>query len=176
MILGVSFSDVRDLPEFKGLSEFDLLPREMDSKVLPLLYHHGADIDKPYLVQACKHRNLRRQIVVGYRYCFMERMDRDWLAGPRASMAARIESQSDPYLKTDMIRMSQEGMSPNQYRAMVVSATGQEGTTKTVAESYENDMEDVQKVLASLSLIQEQVRGKLNYDEDFQQVSQYVVK
>jgi hypothetical protein len=141
-----------------------------------MLYHLGANIDKPYLVQACRHRNLRKQLVIGYRYCFMERTDREWLSNPRSTMAARIESQTDPYLKTDMIRMSAEGMSPNQYKMMVEQATGQEGTTKVTTDSSEVDWEETRELLKTLSRIQERIRGKLNYDEDLQSISSYVLQ
>lgn len=169
MIIGVSFLDVLELPQFYGLTQFELLKPQYDSDVLPHLFHLGCNIDRPFVVQACKHKRLNGEVVIGYRYCFYERTDNDWLNSNRCTMSARIASQVDKHLAADMVKMSAEGMGWSGYKNMVLAAVGKnkDGMTSNIRdlepiEDYEASFE-IMKALAS---IQEQVRGALIADEN----------
>ena len=174
MITGISFSDVLKIPEFNGLNQFDLLPRKMDSRVLPYLYLMGADVDKVYSVQACLHRPIgSTKPIMGYRYSLMERTDREWVTSRAASLAALIASQTDNELKSDLIRMSSQGMNWDNMRAQALSEMTA-SQRKAVAQAercdkYEPEPDYEERVAEMMALrsIQEAVRGPLvPADED----------
>ena len=93
MLKRVSFLDILKVPEFSHLNQFDLLPRNVDSDVAPILWVIGLDIDRGIRVQASQHRTVDKKIVVGYSYVGLERSDPEWLANRNCSMSARIHSQ-----------------------------------------------------------------------------------
>lgn len=170
MIRSISFQDVLSLEAFQGLSQFDLLPRKMDSDIAPYLYKMGANIDTQVLVQACKHRGVDGQERMGYRYCAMERTDKQWLDSKFGSMSARIASQKDKELSSDMIRMSVQGMDYNAFKKMaLMAATPEElrmAREKRVPEPPVESYEDDLATMKALQTIQIAARGPLHPDED----------
>jgi hypothetical protein len=169
MIVGYSFKDVLRIPTFQGLTQFDLLQPKMDSEVLPHLFHVGADIDRPFSIQACKHRTTLSKVpVVGYRYAFFERMDWEWTRSKYCSMAALIHSQTDKTLAADMVMMSKEGLDWTTFEKHAIALERKKNGGVLEIEEVESEdsySEDVQ-MMKSLRDVQLSVRGGLSADED----------
>lgn len=170
MIRSISFQDVLSLVPFQGMSQSDLLSRKMDSEVAPYLYKMGINIDTQFLVQACLHRNLAGEKVLGYRYCGMERTDKEWIDSKFGSMGARINSQKDKELSSDMIRMSRQGFNYEQFKKMALMAATPEELRQArerrepliPVETYEDDL----ATMKSLQVFQIAARGPLHPEED----------
>lgn len=166
MIKRVSFLDILKVPSFSHLTQFDLLPHSMDSEVAPILWRLGFDIDKGIRIQACVHRTVDLQTVVGFSYVCLERADEEWLANKNCSMSARIHSQEDPWLAADLVRMSMEGTSEGKFIAMCVGAGGKDGTTRVVKSDEDENWQENLSVIRTLRDIQRNIRGALHPDED----------
>lgn len=166
MLVRFSFYDIVKIPEFSDCTVFDLLPREMDSVVAPWLFLLGYDIDKGIRIQASKHRTVNKKDVVGYSYVGLERNDKEWLSNKNCSMSARIHSQKDPHLASDMVKMSMEGTTESKFIAMCIGAGGKDGTTRVVKSDEDENWQENLSVIRALRDIQKSVRGVLHPDED----------
>jgi len=169
MIVAYSFRDVLRIPEFKGLNQFDLLDPKMDGKVQPYLFSLGGDTNRTTSIQACKHRSTEtKQALVGYRYACHERMDKAWTDTRQCSMSARIHSQVDKELASDMIKMCQEGVNWESFEKYAIAVETKKAKGKLVIEDveaeedYYSDLEE----MAILRDIQMSIRGSLSADED----------
>ena len=129
MIKLFSAYDVLELPQFEGMTQFDLINKENDEAVGKLLFVVGMDNEKPIEVFPVKHRRLNGELVVGYVYSGFERTDPWWLRSPFSTMEARIEAQKDGELKAEMLRLSHDSasmkfkdkaLSPMEMRGIVV--------------------------------------------------------
>ena len=167
MLVYFSFNDVLKIPEIAEIANntFDLLPRKMDSVVAPYLWKLGADIDKGIRIQPCVHRTINLEVVTNYRYVCLERSDKEWLSNRNCSMSARIHSQTDNELASDMVRMSMEGTSEGKFIAMCAAVAGESGTTLNVKEDWSETYEEDKDMIHALQKIQEDIRGKLHSDE-----------
>lgn len=155
MTNAVSAVDIVKLPEFSGLSRIDLIHPKNDSKIALYAFQVGCNVDVPPKVQACKHRTFEGKVVVDYRYVYPERTDNAWIASPECSLRQRIDSQEDTELRSDMVKMSQQGFNWPKFK--------QEDLLKhEVCE----DPEDMLKMMKTLQDIQIQIRGPLGVDED----------
>jgi len=169
MLVYFSFYDVLKIPEIAAIADnpFDLLPREMDELVAPMLWRLGADIDRGGLkIQACVHRTIDLKVVTGYRYVCTERYDKEWRNNKNFSMSARINFQTDTELASDMVRASAEGMGESGFRAMAMASMGKEGTTRNTRKDESETWEEDRGTIAALQEIQKGVRGYLHPDED----------
>ncbi len=167
MIIGVSFSDILKLKEFYGMSEFDLLPRKMDNDVFPYLFKLGSDIDKPVSVQACLHRNVDDQQILGYRYVSYERTDKEWLESGRCSIGARIAACTDPHLAADLYVYSKQGIGESGFKNMCVGVMGKTGTTRKDLNMMMNkDWQLTQSQIQALQDVQRNIRGELSDNEN----------
>jgi hypothetical protein len=162
----VSFSDVVTIPEFESVSQFDLLQPKYDSRVSPYLFKLGIDIGKRVHVQACRHRNLQHNVVLGYRYVGFERTDRDWLKCKHSSIQALIESQTDLSLATDLYMMSAEGLDWETFAKAALAEANQRGYVKVVEMEPEDDYEPTLSLISSLQQIQKSIRGGIAADEN----------
>ena len=155
MTNAVSAVDIVKLPEFIGLSTIDLIHPKNDSKIAPYAFQVGCNVDVPPKVQACKHRTFGGKVVVDYRYVYPERTDNEWITSSGCSLRQRIDSQEDTELRSDMVKMSQQGFNWPKFK--------QEDLLKhEVCE----DVEDTLKMMKTLQDIQIQIRGPLGVDED----------
>lgn len=170
MIKSISFYDVLDIPRFEGLTQEDLLSLKMDKEVMPYLYRMGANIDTQVLIQACRHRCLDNSSVMGYRYCAMERTDKQWLDSRFGSMTARIHSQKDKELSSDMLKMSKEGMDWNSFKRMALMAASDKELElvreRRVVDDFVDTYEDDTAAMKALQKLQISIRGWLHPDED----------
>lgn len=103
---------------YLSVSDLQLLDTWVDPQPEPrefatILFKNGFDITKPYEMVKCQHRNLRNQIVDGFRVEGCERTDFDWRRSGAASLSAYLYSTDDIFLKEDMRKMSRR--SDNQY-------------------------------------------------------------
>lgn len=171
-VVACSFEDVLELGQFSSLSMFDLLQSNMDKVVAPYLYDTiGAETSAQAVVQACRHRRLSGEVVVGYRYVYPARRDKTWLNSSRSTIKQHIAAQKDPYLAGDMERMSKEGMPYSKWlemcaKACTLASAGevkkQKSNVNDVVETYEAD----HSVIQALKEIQRNVRGYLLPDEE----------
>lgn len=161
--IGVSFTDVLKIEKFSNLSQFDLLYPKHDSEVAPYLFHAGCDIDKAPFVQACRHRNFQGESVIGYRYLYPERRDREWVKSGRCSLSSRITFQEDMELRSDMIKMSRQGFKWPNFKPGT-----DDKLSKQDKASFANDLQ----TMTSLKEIQERVRGPLHPEEDMLNVGE----
>ena len=178
MLVYFSFYDVLKIKEIAEVcdNQFDLLKREMDNVVAPYLFRLGGFIDSGLKIQACKHRTMDLQVVTGYRYVLTERYDAEWKANKNFSMSARINSQNDNELASDMVRSSAEGMGEKGFKRMCEGAIGKEGTTRTVVKKDESETwEEDRSTIAALQDIQKEIRGFLHPDEDIWHTNDLVV-
>lgn len=168
-----SFVDVLSLPEFEGMDQFDLLPLKMDKVVGEFLRDTiGADVDKQCVVQACRHRTLAGEEVIGYRYVYPARKDRLWTRSKRAPLQHRIAAVGDPHLQADMVVMSKEGFPEAVWLEMCAKAAAAASpkeranrkyvSPSEIVETYKDDSE----TLKALKHIQKEVRGYLLPDEE----------
>ena len=100
----VSFRDVLLCEGFENLNEFDLLPIEMDEKVLPTLFKLGIDTNKGYKIVANQHRTLTGRIATGYLYDGFVRIDKEFRKSTFCTIEDRIAAVgcTDPSLAPDM--------------------------------------------------------------------------
>ena len=170
MIRSISFTDVLQLEPFVAMNQFDLLPRKKDSDVMPYLFRMGCNIDTQVLVQACRHNTSMGKSVMGYRYCAMERTDKEWLDSKFGSMSARIFSQKDKELASDMVKASKEGQDWSGFKRMaLMAATPEElaqARERRIPESPVETYEDDLNYMRLLQKIQIEARGYLHPDED----------
>lgn len=168
MVVGFSASDLVELPQFVGMSVFDLIQRSNDVIVASLIYKMGADTSRGVHIQACKHRNVRNKVLVGYRYVAFERKDKEWLSNRHSSMSARISAQKDSTLAGDMVFMSQQGIGENGFKAMCVGVMGSEdkGAVGITRSEIDEDYLETLSLIHSLQKAQENIRGYISEEED----------
>lgn len=168
MLVYFSFYDVLKIPEIAAIADnpFDLLQPKMDDIVAPYLFKLGAFVDHGLKIQACVHRTLDLKVVTGYRYVCTERYDNEWKANRNFSMSARINSQTDNELASDMVRSSAEGMGESGFRAMCMANYKAEGTTRSMKKDESETWEEDRSTIAALQDIQKGIRGYLHPDED----------
>jgi len=168
MLVYFSFYDVLKIKEIAAVADnpFDLLPREVDNLVAPYLFKLGGFIDNGLKIQACVHRTIDLKVVTGYRYVCTERYDKEWRNNKNFSMSARINSQTDTELASDMVRISVEGMGESGFRAMAMASMGKEGATRNTRKDESETWEEDRSTIVALQEIQKGVRGYLHPDED----------
>ena len=150
MIKMFSAEDILELPEFVGLTVFDLINPANDKVIADMLYKVGVDNSKDVEVYPCRHRRLGGKETVNYAYVFWERTDREWLQSPYSSMSARIESQTDGDLKAEMIALSHDSAAMKfKDQALDVS-----GMRCLQVETYEED----KALIKSLKQVMKQLR------------------
>lgn len=157
--------DLLETPWWEGMTMFDLLKKENDESVKKVVRHLGADV-RDMDIQACVHRRLSGEVVVGYRYIFREREDKEWLSKRASNIEAHIAAQPDSALKGDMIQASSEGVGEAGWNAMVLNSI----STSKIENSRSKDllMEDYQEnaqLIKALQHAQKDIRGYLNKDE-----------
>lgn len=168
MLVYFSFLDILKIKEISAIAEsqFDLLQPKMDNIVAPYIFKLGGFVDNGLKIQACVHRTIDLKIVTGYRYVCTERYDKEWKANRNFSMSARINSQTDNELASDMVRSSAEGMGESGFRAMCMASFKAEGTTRSVKKDESETWEEDRSTIAALQDIQKGIRGFLHPDED----------
>ena len=62
----ISASDMRKIPLFSEMTEFDLISPKNQEDVHAYLFALGVDVNRAVHVQACKHRNASGKAVMGY--------------------------------------------------------------------------------------------------------------
>lgn len=157
MIKSVSVFDLQMFPQFKDVSEFDLIHPDNYDEVMDLLHLLGMNTKSSKLspcVQACKHRTITNKVVVGYRWVGLERTDAEWK--PYASLESRIHSHSDLTLVSELLRMSREGGLVDERRI------GKADNTKPTEPDYDSVVEQI----LWLQKKQREIRGCLSGDED----------
>lgn len=89
------------------VSGFAAAAAEDDTEVIHSILHtNGLDINKEHTLAFRCHRNLRNQVVEGYRFEGQERTDVEWIKSGYASLEARIEATDDPNLRHTLRTMS----------------------------------------------------------------------
>lgn len=101
---------------YLSVSDLQLLDDWVDPQPDPtnlarILHKNGIDITRTYEMVECQHRNLRNQIVTGFRVEGSERTDFEWRQSGAASINAYLYSTDDIFLKEDMRRMSRRSES-----------------------------------------------------------------
>lgn len=149
----ISFLDILSLDRFKGYTIFDLLKPEMDDVVASYTYQLGADIKRPMVVQACKHRKLNKEPVISYCYVYYERSDKEWIKNSCATLEALIDSQEDLSLREELRRLSAQG---GIYDTFIAKARDVKDSENGDNEpSYKDDLKTIQV----LQDILQKVRG-----------------
>lgn len=168
MVVSFSASDLVELPQFVGMSVFDLIQRSNDDKVASVIYQMGADVSRGVHIQACKHRNVRNEVLTGYRYVAFERKDKEWLDNRHSSMSARIAAQKDSTLAGDMVCMSRQGIGESGFKAMCVGVMGSEdkGAVGITLSEVDEDYNTTLSLIYSLQKAQEDIRGYISEEED----------
>lgn len=146
-------------------NQFELIQPVHDHWIKQTCFCMGAD-KRDMDIQACVHRRLNGEVVVGYRYIFREREDKEWLSKRASNIEAHIAAQSDSALKGDMIQASSEGVGEAGWNAMVLNSI----STSKIENSRSKDllMEDYQEnaqLIKALQHAQKDIRGYLNKDE-----------
>ena len=62
----------------------------MDAIVLPVLHELGIDVRKSIHIMAVKHRDLRNNVGIGYRYYGTIRTDRQWINSKLCDLTERV--------------------------------------------------------------------------------------
>jgi len=157
-MISISFSDMLLVDEFKGLREIDLLPVEIDSKVLPYLYEVGMDTNKGYQVVVNKHRNKQNKIVIGFLWAGEIRIDSAFRESPFCSATDRIimSSKKDFSLTQELCQLQGGGLNYSKF-----SSEEDERDEKDYLELelYEKDYVEVSSYLKTLEDVIFNVRG-----------------
>ena len=101
---------------YLSVSDLQLLddwvdPQPEATSYARILHENGMDITRPYEMVKCQHRNLRSQIVNGFRVEGNERTDLEWRHSGAASLGAYLFSTEDIFLKEELRRMSKRSES-----------------------------------------------------------------
>lgn len=86
----VSVSDLQLITELSGMSEFDIISIYSDEKVAKYLYKIGVDTDFPWTYSVNIHRNLRDQVVMGFRIYGEIRCDASYRDSYMAGITERL--------------------------------------------------------------------------------------
>lgn len=167
----VSFTDLLLVPKLKSYTYFDLLKKDIEEEILPFLFELGIDTNKKIVVQACQHRNLQNKVVVNYRFMGYERIDKQWIDSPYATMIGRIGAQKDHDLALDMRNMSAEGMSFSDFSLMALEEVKKRKGKKDedlldYSKEYGEECLSILQQMKTLQDIQISVRGPLDEEED----------
>lgn len=95
MLYQISRKDLLEIPQFSNLTLDQLLSTETDAILLDLFEDEGVDKTQGVFVQACKHRNSKREIVLDYRWLMIERTDKEWTSNPKSSLESRVYGKKD---------------------------------------------------------------------------------
>ena len=93
MSKSVSFRDVIKCLKYVGKGKFnevELLQKENDAVVLPILHELGIDVRKAVWVDAAKHRDMDLNVGIGFRYNGFMRIDREWAKSKATTLHERI--------------------------------------------------------------------------------------
>jgi hypothetical protein len=85
--------DVIKCLEYVGKGKFnevELLQKENDAVVLPILHELGIDVRKDIYITAVKHRDLQNNVGIGYRYYGTIRSDRQWVNSKGCDVIERV--------------------------------------------------------------------------------------
>ena len=74
-----------------------------------ILYKHGFDTTKSYVMDSCTHRRLTGEIHTGPRIIGWERLDRAWKATGLMSKEAQFACPNNPDLQAELMHKSREG-------------------------------------------------------------------
>lgn len=157
MIKAVSFFDLLALPEW-NISIEEMLDKDTDEKVFPFLRVAGIDTDEDVFVQACVHRRLNKEKVVGFRYVGYERRDKEWRDSGNQSLEARIRHNYDLELRRELFKLSREGIGEQGFIDMAANSFGVRSAVSNKIE-VEPDYEETKQLLHTLNLILIDKRG-----------------
>lgn len=159
----LSFSSLLKIPAIKAKykNEVELLPVEELEYLKPFLWELGMDIHKQMVVDACKHRNLDDEVVLGYRYMGFERTDPAWLNSGYASLGAHICSTPDHSLRAELFNMARQGIGSAGYEAMCSESIGnvKRPTAAAAAKELEPDYMQTAAMLDVLTNLKNEIRG-----------------
>ena len=174
-IVHVSVLDVQQLPQFQGMSAFEIINKNNDEEISKLMSEIGGDKERGIYVQACQHRcNQQKQPVVNYRYVMYERKDREWIRGGKSSVSMLIETQKDGSLARDLAVLWQQGATEKLWLAQCYGAakvrgkgvvTGNDDFPLIKKDRIDNTQEIIDTI-RSLQHAQKNIRGEVHPYED----------
>lgn len=159
----VSMQDVlfviKSCPELgiEAKNEFDLLPKQMDEVVKPILHALGVDVSQEITVKAYKHRTLNDTVVIGYRYDGRMRRDREWTTGKGCNVMERISATSyyDPSLTRELCELVGTAIKT------VENGSYTHKESDYPVTQYSDSFEADSALLAQLNMIALDVRGEI---------------
>ena len=156
----VSFQDVIKCLHYLGhnvKNEIHLLPKEQDEFVKPVLHELGIDVNKPFYVQAYKHRTLDDNIVIGYRYNGTIRTDREWANGKGCNVIERISitAFSDLSLTRELCNLLGQGIDLSEADG-AYTMEDDSLSKELIVETYEAD----KKQIDLLNKLAKEIRGE----------------
>lgn len=89
-MISISVSDLLILPEFAGYSEWDIVEKKEDKKVLDACFNLGLDKNKGYCYDYNIHRNLQNKVVEGFRIVGEIRIDKEFRKSPFCTLIDKI--------------------------------------------------------------------------------------
>ena len=140
----------------KGYNEASLLPKDMDSIVLPILHELGIDVRKDIYITAVKHRDLQNNVGIGYRYYGTIRSDRQWVNSPLCDLTERvaISAFTDLSLTRELCGLMGKTIDVSTMDG-AYTMDDEMNSTDFIVETYEAD----KKLIDELNAVAKMVRG-----------------
>jgi len=159
MAKAVSFRDALlclDYLGHKDLNEVKLLQKDMDAIVLPVLHELGIDVRKSIHIMAVKHRDLRNNVGIGYRYYGTIRTDRQWINSKLCDLTERvaISAFSDLSLTRELCSLMGKTIDVSTMDG-AYTMDDEMNSTDFIVETYEAD----KKLIDELNAVAKMVRG-----------------
>ena len=86
----LSVSDLKLATKLSGMSELEIIKVENDEIVSEIIYQLGIDTEFPWIYTANKHRNIRDQVLIGYRIAGEIRIDEEFRNSKLAGIQERL--------------------------------------------------------------------------------------
>lgn len=155
----VSYTDVIKIPRFKEMTQEQFISKETDEELRPFLHELGINLNREVEYQFNKHRNLDGEAVMDFSVTGYERTDIGWLNSKYASIEARINSQKDDELRSDMIRASQEGIGDRDLQEFARKTFSNAARRKSSNPEWEKDMTQTEQLINAMTRVIKDIRG-----------------
>lgn len=161
-MISISLSDMKLITELSGMSEFDMIRIENDDLMAKYLYKIGCDVpDFPWVYIPNKHRNLRGQVVTGYRAVAEIRCDAAFRDSYMAGITERlvISSYFDRTMMEDIAELSFKTPDFSEYLNDSDSIDFDESRALFEADQLEPDYQQEEAKIQELQDILDSIRG-----------------
>lgn len=164
----ISVSDFLLISEFKGMTQFDLIRPENDKRVLHYLEQLGFDTDYTIYYTPNKHRNMRGEVLVGYRIVGELSCNRKFWEMYSLEEIVVATGYTDLTLAREMCNLTGRDIDYNAFHDAGVTDElnhNKLSSTKTLQREIMEDYDLVTSQIHAMQTILEQVRNGLHRED-----------